>query len=141
MKNPIRFLWITAGFIFFALGSVGAVLPFLPSFPFFLATLFCFTKSSKRLRDWFVGTNLYKKHFQSYVERKAMKWTTKISILVSLTLVFGTGFFMMKRVPVARIVLAVVWLCHVIYFVFGVKTVKTEEPDTEREKDMAGESA
>ena len=69
-----------------------------------------------------------------------MKWSTKISILVPLTLVFGTGFFMMKRVLIGRIVLAVVWLCHVIYFVFGVKTLKTEEPDTEREKDTVGES-
>ena len=69
-----------------------------------------------------------------------MKWTTKISILVSLTLVFGTGFFMMKRVPVARIVLAAAWLCHVVYFVFGVKTVKPEEPDTEPAKDVTGET-
>lgn len=140
MKNPMRFLWIIIGFICLVLGSVGTVLPFLPSFPFFLVTVFCFAKSSKRLHDWFVSTALYKKHFQSYVERKAMKRTTKISILVSLTLVFGIGFIVMKRVPAARIVLAVVWLCHVIYFVFGVKTLKTEEPDTEREKDKAGET-
>ncbi|WP_428769687.1 YbaN family protein [Treponema sp. HNW] len=126
MKNPIRFIWIAAGFICLGVGSVGVVLPFLPSFPFFLATVFCFAKSSKRLHDWFIGTALYKKHFQSFVERKAMALQTKISILISLTLVFGTGFFMMKRVPVARIVLAVVWLFHVLYFVFAVKTLKPE---------------
>lgn len=127
MKNPIRLLWIIIGFICLGLGSVGAVLPFLPSFPFFMITVFCFTKSSKRLHDWFVSTTLYKNHFQSYVERKAMTWTTKISILVSLTLVFGTGFIMMKRVTAGRIVLALVWLCHVIYFVFCVKTLKEGE--------------
>lgn len=126
MKNPIRFIWIAAGFICLGIGSVGVVLPFLPSFPFFLATVFCFAKSSKRLHDWFIGTALYKKHFQSFVERKAMALQTKISILISLTLVFGTGFFMMKRVPAARIVLAVVWLFHVLYFVFAVKTLKPE---------------
>ncbi|MGI5173519.1 YbaN family protein [Treponema sp. OMZ 840] len=126
MKNPFRIVCIVLGFICLGLGSLGVVLPFLPSFPFFLATVFFFAKSSKRLHDWFLSTSLYKKHFQSYVERKAMTWTTKISILISLTLVFGTGFVMMKRVPMARVVLVVVWLCHVLYFIFGVKTLKSE---------------
>lgn len=131
MKNPIRFVWIAAGFICFGIGAVGVVLPFLPSFPFFLATAFCFAKSSKRLYDWFVGTSLYKKHLQSFVERKAMTWTTKISVLISVTLVFGAGFIMMKKLPAARIVLAVVWLFHVVYFIFGVKTLKPEEVNIE----------
>ena len=33
------------------------------------------------------------------------------------------GFLMMGEVPVGRLVLAVVWVCHVVYFVFGVKTL------------------
>lgn len=31
------------------------------------------------------------------------------------------------KVPVARDILAVVWVCHVVYFVFGVKTIREEE--------------
>ncbi len=31
------------------------------------------------------------------------------------------------KVPVARVILAVVWVCHVVYFVFGVKTIREEE--------------
>lgn len=31
------------------------------------------------------------------------------------------------KVPVARVILAVVWVCHVVYFVFGVKTISEEE--------------
>ena len=44
-----------------------------------------------------------------------------------MTLLMGFGFVMMSRVPVARVILAVVWVCHIIYFVFGVKTIKTEK--------------
>lgn len=31
------------------------------------------------------------------------------------------------KVPVARVILAVVWVCHVVYFVFGVKTIREGE--------------
>ena len=144
MKNPIRILWITLGFISLGLGTVGIVLPFLPTVPFYLATVFCFAKSSKRLHDWFIGTSLYKKHLESFVERKAMTIKTKVSILATSSAVMLTGFIMMKRVPVARICLAVVWICHIVYFLFGVKTIsnKTQnrcgdidtEPDLQRDK-------
>ena len=126
MKNPIRILWIILGFISLGLGTVGIALPLLPTVPFYLATVFCFAKSSKRLHDWFTGTRLYKENLESFVERKAMSIKTKISILATSSTVMLAGFIMMKRVPVGRISLAVVWVGHIIYFVFGVKTIRNE---------------
>ena len=62
MKNPLKIIWILLGFLCLGLGTIGMVLPILPTVPFYMATLFCFAKSSKKLHDWFVETNLYKNH-------------------------------------------------------------------------------
>ena len=124
-------LLIGVGCICLALGAVGIVLPILPTVPFFMVTAFCFAKSSQRLHNWFVSSKMYKKHLQSFVEKRGMPMKTKLTILTTVTLLMGFGFIMMSRVPVARAILAVVWVCHVIYFLFGVRTIKVTQVEAD----------
>ena len=128
---PAKWFWLILGFLCLVLGTIGVFLPFLPTVPFYLVTAFSFAKSSERLHNWFINTKLYKKNLESFVERKAMTLKTKLSILISVTLVMGLGFFMMARkgIWIPCIILAVVWLCHIGYFMFRVKTEKTTEEE------------
>lgn len=121
-----KVVYITLGCIGVGLGAVGAVVPLLPAFPFLLMATVCFGKSSERLHHWFINTKLYKSNLESYVQGRGMTRATKIRIMITVTLLMSVGFIMMSRVPVGRMVLAGVWLFHIIYFMFGVKTLKEE---------------
>ncbi len=122
-----KIIYIILGCIGVGLGAIGAVLPFLPAFPFLLLAAFCFAKSSEKLHNWFVNTKLYKNNLETYVNGQGMTWKTKIRIMITVTILMGFGFIMMSNVPVGRIVLACVWAFHVIYFIFFVKTYKVKE--------------
>ena len=122
-----RLIFLILGFVCLGLGCVGIALPILPTVPFFLVTVFCFANSSQKLHDWFVWTKMYKKHLESFVKKKGMTVQTKVGIIIPVTLLMGFGFFMMMRadILIPSIILAIVWVCHIIYFVFGVKTIRT----------------
>ena len=122
--NIKKGIYIVVGCIGVGLGAVGAAVPLIPAFPFLLLAAICFGKSSERLHTWFVGTKLYKNNLESYVQGRGMTWKTKIRIMIIVTLTMSVGFIMMSRVPVGRIILAGVWVFHILYFCFGVKTIK-----------------
>lgn len=119
-----KIFWLTLGFIGLGLGALGAVLPLLPAFPFLLLAAFSFGKSSEKLHTWFIGTKLYKNNLESYVKGQGMTRKTKIKVMITVTALMSFGFFMMlrKNLYVPCTILACVWLFHIVYFSWGVKT-------------------
>lgn len=125
--NLKKVFFVILGCLGLGLGALGAVLPLLPAFPFLMLAAFCFAKSSEKLHNWFTSTRLYKKNLESFVHGKGMTVKTKVRIMLTVTILMSIGFIMMHAVPVGRIVLGIVWLFHVLYFIFGIKTLKLEE--------------
>ena len=127
--NLKKILYIILGCIGLAIGAVGAVVPMLPAFPFLMLAAFCFARSSEKLNNWFMNTKLYKDNLADYVAGRGMTKKTKVRIMVTVTLLMSIGFIMMHAVPVGRIILACVWAFHLVYFLFGVKTIPAEKTE------------
>lgn len=121
-RRVSRYVWAGLGFLFFGLALVGVALPFLPTTPFALLAAFCFARSSERLNAWFKSTKLYKKVLEGYVTKRSMTVKAKLTIIIPVTVLLGIGFALMANVPIGRIALALVWIGHIVYFGFIVKT-------------------
>ncbi len=121
-----KIIYLSLGMIGLALGAIGAAVPLLPSFPFLLLAAFGFAKSSEKLDTWFKSTKLYKNNLETYINGEGMTKQTKIKVMSLVSLLLGFGFFMMGAVPVGRIIIVFVWLFHMVYFIYGVKTVNKE---------------
>lgn len=120
-----KLLWMILGFITLALGTIGTALPMLPTVPFFMVSAFSFGKSSERLHTWFKSTKLYKDNLEDFVTKKAMTRKAKCRIMMTVTLLMCIGLVTMglKGIMTGCIVLSIIWVFHVVYFWFGVKTI------------------
>ena len=125
--NVKKISYMAIGSISLALGALGAVLPLLPAVPFLLLAAICFARSSEKLHNWFLGTSLYRKNLDIYVAGRGMTRQTKIISMVTLTLIMAVSFAFMHQVLIGRMVLIGVWVFHVLYFLFGVKTIPAKE--------------
>lgn len=116
-----KILYIFIGCISLGLGIIGVILPILPTVPFVLLAAFCFARSSERLDGWLKNTKLYKENNM----KNGMTKQAKIRIMCSVSLLMSIGFIMMglRGIVVGNIVLLIVWVFHMVYFTFGVKTV------------------
>lgn len=88
--------------------------------------MYCFARSSQRLHDWFVSPKVYHDHLESYVKKEGMRKGTKVRIIGMVTVLMVCGLYLMlrKSLYIPCMILAVVWIAHIIYFGFKVSTIK-----------------
>ena len=133
--NVKKFFYKLLGCISVGMGAIGAAVPVLPTVPFLMLAAFCFAKSSDKLYRRFQNTKLYQENLADFAEGKGMTGKTKCRIMVTVTILMAIGFLVMgmKGIVARCIVLGGVWMLHLLYFIFGVKTIPvTEEEDKEK---------
>ncbi len=122
-----RALYFALGCLGLAMGAVGAVVPLLPAFPFLVLAAFGFARSSDRLHQWFLATRLYRDNLAGFLSGRGMTKAAKARVMLTVTAVMAIGFYMMRRIPVGQVILAVVWVGHMILFIWGIRTVPEEK--------------
>lgn len=124
-KEYMKIIYIITGFISFGLGITGAFLPILPTVPFLLLASFCFSKGSSRFHDWFVGTELYKKHLEDFEKNKSMTLKGKIGLLILSSTMIAFPIFITKN-NYLRFFLILLVIFKYYYFIFKIKTIKKQ---------------
>ena len=119
-------IYIILGCIGLILGAVGVIVPMLPAFPFLLLAAFSFARGSERLHSWFISTRLYKNNLETYVRGQGMTRRTKHRIIASVTvlILISRSILAICELYWVWSILIAVWAFHILYFVFGVKTLE-----------------
>lgn len=122
-------LYLLLGTLSLGLGAAGSLVPVLPTVPFLMLAAFSFARSSEKLHNWFIGTRLYRDNLADFVAGRGMTKSAKVRIMITVTLLMSVGFVMMglKGIVTGCIILGCVWVFHIIYFIFGIKTIPTTE--------------
>lgn len=118
-----KICYIMAGMIALTIGAIGTVIPGLPTTPFLLLALFCFTRGSKRLNQWFIETKLYKNHLEEYIREKSLTRMQKLTILLFSGTMILTSCIIVDNL-VFRIVLILAFCIQNFIFHVVIKTKK-----------------
>lgn len=119
----MKYIWAIVGFIFLGIGILGVILPGMPGTPFLLVALYSFTRSSERLHQWFLNTNIYQNHLKDFSEKRALTKKAKYWILTIATLTLAAGFYFTPSV-IGRTIILIVLAVKYWFFFFWIKNTE-----------------
>lgn len=89
MRRISEIFLIILGFTFFGLGSIGVLIPGLPTVPFMILALACFAKSSNKFYLWLYNHKLFGNQLKMWEKHKVIPPMAKIfaigSMIASIT--------------------------------------------------------
>lgn len=93
-RGPIRWLWLTIGWGCVGIGTVGIVLPGLPSTGFFILAAWCFSRSSPRFEQWVLDRPGIGPMVRDYRAGLGMPRTAKVAATASIALFSSMSAFL-----------------------------------------------
>lgn len=115
-------IFILFGVIFFILGTIGIVIPLLPTTPFYLLSACLFGKSSERYYKLLLNNKIFGKYIKDYHERKGITLKNKINSVILLSAGIGWSVYKMGNIH-GTIFLAAVYL-GVCFHILKLPTLK-----------------
>ncbi|MBP3763268.1 MAG: YbaN family protein [Bacteroidales bacterium] len=122
-----RILYIAAGLLCVGLGTLGVVVPGLPTTPFLLLASWLFYRSSPRLQQWLLASWLGK-YIRSYHRRGGMTATQKAGAVgVMVVMVALSTLFFIPAGSVARIIVPIAGAVGALTVIFAVPNAKNDD--------------
>ncbi|NTF32762.1 YbaN family protein [Rhizobium skierniewicense] len=85
----MRILYLCLGWLMVATGVVGAVMPVLPTTPFLLIALWCFSKSSPKLEAWLLSHPKFGPSLRNWRDKGAIPRRAKIAAVSLMTMSYA----------------------------------------------------
>ncbi|WP_041139372.1 YbaN family protein [Beduini massiliensis] len=124
-QRLLRIVCLGLGILFLVIGSIGVILPILPTTPFLLLASFFFAKGSEKFHRWLIHTKLYQNHIHEFVTTKAMTLKTKLTILLPASAMMILAIFICP-VIYGQIVIVFLIIFKYYYFFFRIRTISPQ---------------
>lgn len=126
-------LLIAAGLLSFVIGSVGVLLPILPTTPFLLLSGYCFTRSSESFDAWLKQTKLYQFYVADYAKNRSIPRNKKWKILLNIYVLMGLSIWMAPLLAV-KVMLTLLTVAQTLFLFF--KIPDNPHPKRQNENDI-----
>ncbi len=124
--HPTQVLLILLGCVAVILGTIGVVVPGLPTTPFVLLASWCFYKSSPRLQAWLLQSFLGK-YIRDYKEKGGLTIRKRLSIIALMATMVSISIIFFIPNTTVDIIVGVAGLIGCIVVGFVVPKAKEEE--------------
>ncbi|EPV2499424.1 DUF454 family protein [Enterobacter cloacae] len=109
-----RTILIIIGWLAVVLGTLGVVLPLLPTTPFILLAAWCFARSSPRFHHWLLYRSWFGGYLRHWQKHRAMPLGAKPRAIAVILITFAISLWLVKMMWV-RILLLVILTCLLIF--------------------------
>ena len=97
---------ITGGLLSLFLGSLGIILPGLPTTPFLLLSAWCFAQSSEKFHAWLVNHKLLGMYIRDYKETGGIRISIKFWAILFMIAGLALSFYQLSN----KIILTIITL-------------------------------
>jgi uncharacterized membrane protein YbaN (DUF454 family) len=117
-QKVVRALFFVAGSVSLAFGTIGIVLPVLPTTPLLLLALACYCRSSERMTKWVLTNKYFGSYIRRYKEGKGIPLKTKIIALAALWITISySAFFVVNRWWAVQLILFAIAIAVTIHII------------------------
>ncbi|KAA5970107.1 DUF454 family protein [Pantoea sp. M_9] len=119
-----RFLLLSLGWLAIVLGTLGIVLPLLPTTPFVLLAAWCFARSSPRFHHWLLWRSPFGRYLRHWQRHRAMPPGAKGRAIVLIIITFAFSLWLVKLFWLRLLLL--VLLAILLLFMWRIPVVEEE---------------
>ena len=116
-----KIIYTTIGTITLFLGTIGIVLPIIPTTPFFLVSAYFYLRCSKKLYNWLLNHKVFGKYIYNYITYKAIPKKAKVLSITFLIVGILISIILIDKL-IVYIILPIIALIVSIY-ILKIKTL------------------
>jgi uncharacterized protein len=117
-----RTTFLLLGHMFFSIGTLGIILPVLPTIPFYLLALGCYCRSSQKLHDAMLSSKLYGPALRDWKQNRSISTRSKILAILTIAVSITVSVYFLPLLPI-KVLLVVIGFSVSLYIATRPKPV------------------